>query len=343
MTTSTIPRLLAVAALAAGTVALPAAARAATVTSGHLDWTQTAIYTGSDPAVDHTWLGYVTGPPFAQANGTVSPIAPATGDTVSPPPASPRGADYTQSLPATSGTYDATDGTGAIELDGGVDFAGTGHGFDITVEKPLIVLDGLEGKLYASGKGSAASGTYDRSAPLFDLDLSRATVTLKADGSRLISGIAPSIATADTAFPGGSYAVGAGPDRTPNTFGSFALTVKTDGGDAGPAGPAGVAGTTGATGPAGPAGKDGTNGKDGRPGATVTIRAIKAVLAKAPYKGSATRKVIIYSTKNQRLAAGTLKGRVLKVTLAAKVTGLSGTVKVKVTGAASSKTVRIPS
>lgn len=341
MTPTTTPRLLALAALATGAAALPAAAQAATVTSGHLDWTQTAIYAGSDPLVDHTWLGYVTGPPFAQANGTVSPIAPATGDTVSPPPTSPRGENYTQSLPAASGTYDPTDGTGSIELDGGVDFAGTGHGFDITVEKPLIELEGLTGKLYASGKGSTDSGTYDRSAPLFDLDLSQAEVTLKADGSRQISGIAPSVATAETAFPN-NYAVGAGPDRSPNTFGSFSLTLKTatDDAAAGPAGPTGPAGVAGPVGPAGANGKDGTNGKNGT---SVTIRSVKAVLAKAPFKGSATRKVTVYSTKNKKLAAGTLKGRVLNVTLASKVTSLSGKVKVKVNGAKSTTTVSIPS
>lgn len=341
MTSTTTPRLLAVAALATGAVALPAAAQAGTVKSAHLDWTQTAIYTGSDPLKDHTWLGYVTGPPFAQANGTVSPIAPATGDTVTP--SSPRGAAYTQSLPATSGTYDATDGTGSIELDGGVDFAGTGHGFDITVEKPLIVLDGLTGKLYASGKGSTDSGAYDRTAPLFDLDLSDASVTLKADGSRLISGIEPSIATAGTAFPAGNYGVGAGPDRDPNTFGTFSLTVKTDGGDTGATGPTGAAGAPGRDGASGAAGPAGPAGPAGKDGTTVTVRSVKAILAKAPYKGSATRKVSVYSTKNKRLATGTLKGRVLKVTLAARVTELSGTVKVKVAGAKSSKTLSIPS
>lgn len=325
MTSITAPRL-ALALVAVGAAALPSAAQAApvSVTSATLNWSQVAIYSGAGN-VDRTWLGYVTGPSPAQANGTVSPIAPATGDTVTN--ASPRGATYTQSLPATSGTYDLADGVGTFQLDGGVDFAGTGHGFDITVEKPKVVLNGLTGALYAEGKGSGASATYDASQPLFTLDLSNAEVKHRADGSRLISGIVPALATMNTAFPG-NYAVGAGPERTPNTFGSFSLTLRLPGGDQGPKG------DTGATGAAG------ANGKDG---ASATIRTVKAVLAKAPYTGSATRKVTVYSTKNKKLATGTLKGRVLKVTLADKVTSLSGKVKVKVSGAKTSKTVSIPS
>ena len=329
--TSITTRRLAIALIATGAAALPSAAQAGTVKSATLDWTETAIYTGADPLLDHTWLGYVTGPPFAQANGTVSPIAPATGDTVTP--SSTRGDDFTQSFPLTSGTYDATEGTGTIQLDGGVDFAGTGHGFDITVTKPKLVLDGLSGKLYAEGKRSGTPATYDATQPLFNLDLSGAEVKIKADGSRVIGPIVPALATAETAFPS-NYAVGAGPDRTPNTFGSFSLTVKTNGGDQGAKGDTGAAGANG---------KDGVNGKDGKDGASATIRSVKAVLATAPYTGSTTRKVTVYSIKNKKLATGTLKGRVLKVTLADKVTSLSGKVKVKVSGAKSSKTVSIPS
>jgi hypothetical protein len=332
------PRHLAVAALVAGAAALPAAAQAGTVKSAKLDWTQTNVFTGADPAVDHTWLGYVTGPFPSNAGGTLKPIAPATGDTVNGGSARTSTSNYTESFPAASGTYDATDGTGTIELTGGVEFLAppppAGHGFDITIEKPKLVLDGLTGKLYASGKRSGTPATYDATQPLFTLDLSAATVTLKADGSRVISGIAPAIATAGLAFPSGAqgYAVGDGPNRTPNTFGTFALTVKTGGGDTGPAGPAGPAGATGAT---GAAGRNGTN---------ATIRTVKAVLAKAPYAGSASRKVTVYSAKSgKKLASGTLKGRVLKVTLEEKVTSLSGKVKVKVTGAKTSKTVSIPS
>jgi hypothetical protein len=326
------------AAVALSAVGIPSAASAGTVKSGHLDWTQFNTYVGG---TERTWLGYVTGPSPAQANGNATPIAPATGDTVTP--ASPRGAaeDFTTVFPATGGTYDATDGTGTIVLDGGLEFAApappAGHGFTITVLKPKVVLNGLTGQIFASGQGGATPiGPYDRSKPLYDLDLSNATVTLKADGSRVLSGIVPSLATAGVAFPG-NYLVGAGPERTPNTFGTFSLTVKTNGGDTGPAGKDGKDGAPGATGPAGPAGPAGKNGT------SATIRSVKAVLAKAPFKGAATRKVGVYNSKGKKVASGTVKGRVLKVTLADKVTSLSGKVKLKVTGSTSSATVRIPS
>lgn len=332
MTSITIPRLV-VTLVAVGAAALPAAAQAGTVKSGALSWTQYNVYdTGQPAGTDRTWLGYVTSTLPPSALGSATPIAPATGDTVTP--SSTRGtgttAPNTTTFPATSGTYDATDGTGTIELDGALEYTSAAHGFDITIEKPKLVLDGFSGKLYASGKGGGSNPTYDRSTVLFNLNLTNATVALKADGSRVISGIVPSLATLNAAFPG-NYAVGSGPDRTPNTFGSFSLTVKTNGGD------------TGAKGDTGAAGKDGAAGANGKDGATATIRTVKAVLAKAPYTGSATRKVTVYSTTNKKLATGTIKGRVLKVTLADKVTSLSGKVKVKVSGAKSSKTVSIPS
>lgn len=338
MTSTTTPRLVALAALAAGAVALPAAAEAASVTAAHLDWTQANVYNTGVPAPNQrTWLGYTT----QLSGGTGAPIAPATGGTAN---AANGGTDVTTTFPLTSGTYDPSDGVGTIQLDGGFEYVGVAPAaFDITIEKPKLVLDGLTGQLFSEGKRSASPSapatTYDTSAPVLDLDLSDALVTLKADGSRVISNIVPAIATANWAFPS-QYAVGAGPERAPNTFGSFSLTVQAKGGDAGPAGPTGA---TGAAGPAGASGKDGVNGTHGKDGAGATIRSVKAVLAKAPFKGSATRKVTVYSTRNTKLAAGTLKGRVLKVTLASKVTELSGKVKVKVTGAKSSTLVSIPS
>jgi Htaa len=325
LTTITSRGLLAAAALVAGATALPSVAQAGTVTAAHLDWTQANVYDTAAPAnTQRTWLGYTT-----QLNGgTGAPIAPATGDTAN---LANGGADIRTSFPLTSGSYDPSSGTGTIQLDGGFDYQGVAPAnYDISIEQPKLVLDGLTGRLFAHGKRSGTPATYDASAPLYTLDLSNATVTLKADGSRVIDGIVPSVATLNTAFPQ-NYAVGSGPNRTPNTFGSFSLTVRTNGGDAGPQGPAGANGKDGAT---GPAGKDGTS---------ATLRTVKAVLAKAPYKGGATRRVTVYSTKNAKLASGTLKGRVLKVTLASTVTSLSGKVKVKATGAKTSKTVSIPS
>ncbi|HEY6759014.1 MAG TPA: HtaA domain-containing protein [Baekduia sp.] len=325
--------LIAATALAA----LPAAAQADTVTDGHLDWTQFNTYVGG---TERTWLGYVTGPGPQLANGSATPQAPATGPTVDPN--SPRGAteDSTTVFPSTSGTYDPNTGVGTVELDGGIEFAApappVGHGILISVDEPEVVLNGLTGQLFASGKNGATT-TYDRSAPLYDLDLSDATVTLKADGSRVLSGIVPSLATVGTAFPG-NYAVGAGPERTPNTFGSFALTLRVKPDEVrGPQGETGAAGATGATGAVGPIGPAGAAGR------TTTIRSVVAILAKAPYKGTTTRRVTVYNSRNKKIATGTLKGRTLKVTLADTVTTLSGTVKVKATGAKSSTKVKIPS
>lgn len=51
--------------------------------------------------------------------------------------------------------------------------------------------------------------------------------TPAANETTTITGLVPAIATADKVWPGGSYPVGAGPDRTPNTFGAFALDVST--------------------------------------------------------------------------------------------------------------------
>jgi hypothetical protein len=49
--------------------------------------------------------------------------------------------------------------------------------------------------------------------------------------------MAPAIATPDMVWDGASYPKGAGPDRTPNTFGAFALEIETGSGDEPPAAP----------------------------------------------------------------------------------------------------------
>jgi hypothetical protein len=330
--------------------ALPAAASAATVTGGHLDWSQTAVYDlGAPSTQDHTWLGYVTGPGPALAAGTATPIAPATGPTVTT--ASTRGDAYTTAFPATAGTYDQNTGSGAIELDGGLSYASSAHGFTITVEHPEVVLDGDSGRIFASGQGGGDTPSYDRSQPLFDLDLSNATLTLKPDGSRVLSDIVPSLAVTSHAFPS-NYLAGAGPDRTPNTFGSFDLTLRLAAGDAeaglaGPAGPAGDPGPAGPPGPVGPAaapGLAGIPGARGPEGKTTTIRSVVAVLAKAPFRGNGTRKVTVRNAKGKLVAGGTVRGRTLKVTLAKNVKSLAGKVTLKLTASPkSTATVRIPS
>ena len=126
-------------------------------------------------------------------------------------------------MPAVAGgDYDPATRTGTIEFDGELRYASTLHGFDYSLVDPQVVLDGANSKLYASGVKveGTTSGTFDRSQPVFDLDLSAATFT-----DTQITGIAPSIATAAWGFPA-TYPVGAGPDRNPNTFGSFTADVR---------------------------------------------------------------------------------------------------------------------
>ena len=51
----------------------------------------------------------------------------------------------------------------------------------------------------------------------------------------------------------------------------------------------------------------------------------------------------VLNSKGKTVATGTIKGRVLKVTLAKTIKSLSGTVKLKVTNSQSTATIRIPS
>lgn len=289
-------RRAALAALAlAALTAAPASA--ATVTSGKLDWTTTKIYdTGAPAGTQRTWLGYVTSA-FPLANGTAMPSEGATGATVNT--ASASSTDYTFTYPATGGTYEPATGEGTIQLDGVVTFFSPpggappngGHDFTLTVEDPKVVLAGDSGQLFASGKKAGDPVPYANAA-VFNLDLSAATVTLHADGSRTIAGIVPSIATSLAVFPA-PYLAGAGPDRTPNTFGSFSLRVRT----------APVYGPTGPQGPKGDAGK--------------LMRLQTSVLKRAPYPDGKRHKVSVLTTKGKRLLAkGAVRARTLSVTLA---------------------------
>jgi hypothetical protein len=311
-----------VSALAAAAALLPAAGASA-ATTGQLDWTQANVYETAAPSgTNRTWLGYTTGPGPMLAAGTAVASAGAVGAAVTT--ASPRGAAtaYTFGFPIASAAYDPATGVETVALTGTLSFASTAHGFEITVVDPLVVLDGAAGQLFASGRsGSSTRTTYDRSQPLFDLDLAAATTTAHVDGSRTVSGIVPRIATADWAFPS-NYLAGAGPDRTPNTFGSFALTSRPaaavgDAGATGAAGPAGPTGAAGAAGPAGPAGPRGAKGttpkltcatrKRTRGKVTVTCRQARRSSA----RGSArlTRRGRTYATGVVRTGARRLELR----------------------------------
>jgi len=209
----------AVAAAAAGT-APTALAAPADVTGGSLEWSQANVYESGTPA--RTWLGYVT----TLANGTATATAPATGTEVTPSSLKGATALYTFAYPANDGSYDRAARTGTVRTQGTVTFTSSLHRFTITVTDPVVTLNGATGTLAATGQGGASGQTPYTADPLFNLDLSGATVTEPSPGTQRIEGIVPSLAAAGTAFPA-NYAVGSGPDRTPNTFGSFSLTVST--------------------------------------------------------------------------------------------------------------------
>ncbi len=209
--------LSATAATAALAAVVPAAAPAAAgnVSAGELDWSIANVYVSGGA---RTWLGYVT----TISQGTATASGQATGATVDG--SSPKGetANATFTFPATGGAYDAKAHTGTVKTAGTVTFASQAHGYSVSVTDPVVTLNGATGTLAASGNGSA--GPYTATQPLFNLDLSKATFSDGANGTQTISGIVPSLATVGTAFPA-NYQVGAGPDRTPNTFGAFTLKV----------------------------------------------------------------------------------------------------------------------
>jgi len=312
-----LPRL---AAGVAGLALAAAPAAAAPVTSATLDWRSVKVYDTAAPAgTDRTWLGYVTSP-FPLANGSASAADGASGATVDG--ASAAGATYAFSYPATGGDYEPATGEGTILLDGAVRFVSPppgappagGHGFAISVEDPRLELAGEQGRLYASGLRSGTPSTY-AGAPVFDLDLSQATVTLHADGSRTIAGIVPSVAETGAVFPS-PYVAGSGPDRTPNTFGSFSLRVR-------------VAPTPAVAVP-GPAGPPGPAGAPGR-----VVRLQTAVLRRAPWPDGRRHRVAVLTTKGRHvLARGSVLARTIRVRLAADAprARLRGVVLLRIAG-----------
>lgn len=204
--------------------ALAAPASAFTVGAGELRWTNVNVYAGGGCANNCTFAGFTAdarNTPGA-ANGTVTPEAPATGPAVTT--ATLQNTTVTHAFPAkpAGGAYDPATNSGTLEYDGLLRFKSTKFGFDLAVNDPQIVLSGTTGKLYASGT-RYDNQPYDRSTAVFDLDLSNATYS-EAGGSATISGIVPKVAQAGYVFfP--NYATGAGPERDPDTFGSFSLTA----------------------------------------------------------------------------------------------------------------------
>lgn len=203
-------------------------------TAGKLAWQQTNVFPSSSGG---TWLGYVTVSPPIGTLGTFAPSEGAVGDTVTP--ASRRGNDavYTTTFPMVSSTANAATKTGAIQYAGLVTYFSpaqpAGHGFTVTVQNPRVVFDGSNtARLYATGLrtvggvggGSSTVEPYDQSQPVFTLDLSASPGQANPDNTTTFKRVAPTVAATSHVFPA-NYPAGSGPDRTPNTFGTFDITV----------------------------------------------------------------------------------------------------------------------
>ena len=217
------PRVVVPLALLAAAIATtPAHAKSAKVKKATLSWSQTNVYVPGGapgaPVVNKTYLGYVA----SLSKGSFTPLSGAKGPTVTGTSTAGPTSVYTTNFTTKKGKFDAKKVKGSISFKGLVEFKTSQ--FTTTVENPKIVLKGKTGQVFASGKTSnLAAPTYSNKA-LLNLDLKSAKVSKKKT-KLTIKGIVPSVATADLAFPV-NYAVGAGPERTPNTFGSFALTVS---------------------------------------------------------------------------------------------------------------------
>lgn len=333
-------------AAAVAAVALLALAATSSTASadGQLQWSFENAYASgcSGTALHCTWLGYMTNPaPGSGTRGSVSVVAPALGTAVTP--ASPRGAGVSNTFAfpldeAASSATTYTGGAQSLEFDGAIEFLSPlppdGHGITMTVEDPRVELAGDgTGALFASGVKAAGVGStapYDRTQPVFDLDLTNVVVTTAFDGTRTVEGIVPSIDEGGYAFPG-NYATGAGPDRTPNTFGGFSLVLDRPQGGSGPAGPTGPAGLVG---PAGPRGQQGPAGPEASVERTVrVVRRIQVVrLARAPF-GKRARGVRVLK-RGKLVARGRVKGRTLRVALTrrARAKRVRGKVVLRVVG-----------
>jgi hypothetical protein len=306
-------RTLTLALAAAAMLAAAPSAHAATytVTGGKLEWTMPNFWASGNP--DRTWFGYLTGP---VGGGTFEAVAPTTltdrnGAAVTTPVtnAAPRTLDdvYTLTFPVTAGSTYTDTGVGEIEIGGSAKFVT--HGIPITFVAPLVKLDGLTGTISASGTAANQMGqpfTYDRTTPQFSLDLAKAEVKLRADGSRVISGIVPAGTATTAMFPG----------ATPPFFGTFTLTLNLTypepgtgpKGDTGAPGPS-VLGSPGAQGPQGPAGPRGPAGPKGTSAKISTF-----TLKQAPFAGAAKRPVKLLQRRTGKvLATGTLQRRKLRL------------------------------
>lgn len=235
-------RRLSLGALALSAILVTAAVAAGTASAAtapvKLKWDQVKVYESPQvvPNTNRTWLGYLArnGNSMAYARGTVTPTEGLEGPTVTPDSASGPTALYSWIFSSSAQAFNTAKFVGSF------DFAGTltydsppppnGHGISISISSPKLVInpDGVSGSLLASGKGlgPANTGGPDYGAyagtEVFKLDLSKATCKLSRHGSTTLEGIVPSLSA--PGFFTASYAVGSGPERTPNTYGTFSAS-----------------------------------------------------------------------------------------------------------------------
>lgn len=317
------------AALVLGALAVPASA--STVVGGGFDWTLANYYTrpADDTLGQRTWLGFVTatvsggGPP---SSGTATASSGATitdrnGAIVSEVnPSSPVSVDdvYTFTIPATGGTYDEYTGVGSVQLGGTLTFAVLpGLGFlPRTIVNPTLALDGNSGALVSSGQ-------IDRDAygpaNIFTFDLQSSLVTLKTDGSRVISAIARTSHHADF-FGTRTYF----PSRGTESF-AFRLKLKPDE----------------VRGPKGDKGDRGDKGDAGAPGKTVVLQT--SLLRRAAFRDRGKRHAIeLLTTKGKKVVArGAVRARTIRVRLAEGQTKRLRGVYLLKTGDKPAKRVRV--
>lgn len=275
-------------AAAAALALLAAPAPAATVTGGGFDWTMANHYISSrdDTLGQRTFLGYLTSPvsgPGSLAISGAATIADPTGAAVTQvTTAATRGIDqpYTITLPATGGTYDEYAGAGTIQLGGTV--AITVHGRLQSFTDAKLVLDGDRGTLVSDG--ILTSGDPFTADTLITFDLASATVTLKANGSRVLGAV---LRTAASSFFG-PYPPSRGTE-------SFAVRLRLQADE-----------VRGPQGPAGPAGE---------PGKTTWLQT--AVLKRAPYPDRKRHRISLLTTKGKRVVAtGSVLSRTIRVRFA---------------------------
>lgn len=336
-------------------VALAAVGATSASAAVTLDWTQPNVFDTSVLGQNRTWLGYVTnpnnnaGPPSlgsqVASDGAVGPDVTPTSD---------RGSDklYNVAFPAASGSI--IEAASPADVAGTFTFSGkitwTTHGTPITFTNPRIVLSGNgTGALYASGLNDATPYN-DTTGPIFDLDLDgqapdpgapasapgtqagfpAAVWKLNFDGTRSISGIVPKVATPNTtasAVFGSSYLAGVGPDRLPNRFGSFAISISPN---TGPAGTNGTNGTNGAQGLQGPIGPAGPAGKDAK---------LKTITMKKAVFGKKAKLVAKVTKKGKFVGYAEINGRKAKVTYITAT--LKGTYKLTTVGTKKKRTASV--